>query len=184
MVGHNPQFTYRKDGVFYFSRRIPKDIRHKYEHDRFVMCLRTKSRVVADKSSRAIAARLDEYWMSLRIADLNIPSMLPMNGRVTTGTVITRQQALQNYHSLKGTGKDDLSCDSAFAQTFIPDRNNVTKRLPIPVEHLRLIQDTCRKTDDDLRSRSRRQPTGRATACDPGSRFKDTPQSCYDCQMA
>jgi len=30
MVGHNPQFTYRKDGVFYFSRRIPKDIRHKY----------------------------------------------------------------------------------------------------------------------------------------------------------
>ena len=27
MVGHNPQFTYRKDGVFYFSRRIPKDIK-------------------------------------------------------------------------------------------------------------------------------------------------------------
>ena len=217
MVGHNPQFTYRKDGVFYFSRRIPKDIRHKYEHDRFVMCLRTKSRVVADKSSRAIAARLDEYWMSLRIADLNIPSMLPVNGQVTTETVITLQQALQNYHSLKGTGKDDLffrsserfvryvieglgdrpldrytsadaaafrdqlfekglssssvkrtfasirsimnlsikeyglSCDNAFAQTFIPDRNDVTKRLPIPIDRLRLIQDTCRKTDDDLR---------------------------------
>ena len=217
MVGHNPQFTYRKDGVFYFSRRIPKDIRHKYEHDRFVMCLRTKSRVVADKSSRAIAARLDEYWMSLRIADLNIPSILPVNGQVTTETVITLQQALQNYHSLKGTGKDDLffrsserfvryvieglgdrpldrytsadaaafrdqlfekglssssvkrtfasirsimnlsikeyglSCDNAFAQTFIPDRNDVTKRLPIPIDRLRLIQDTCRKTDDDLR---------------------------------
>ena len=108
MVGRNPQFTYRKDGVFYFSRRIPKDIRHKYEHDRFVMCLRTKSRFVADKSSRAIAARLDEYWMSLRIADLNIPSMLLVNGQVTTDTVFTLQQALQNYHSLKGTGKDDL----------------------------------------------------------------------------
>ena len=217
MVGHNPQFTYRKDGVFYFSRRIPKDIRHKYEHDRFVMCLRTKSRVVADKSSRAIAARLDEYWMSLRIADLNIPSILPVNGQVTTETVITLQQALQNYHSLKGTGKDDLffrsserfvryvieglgdrpldrytsadaaafrdqlfekglssssvkrtfasirsivnlsikeyglSCDNAFAQTFIPDRNDVKKRLPIPTAHLRLIQKTYRSTDDDLR---------------------------------
>ena len=108
MVGHNPQFTYRKDGVFYFSRRIPKDIRHKYERDRFVICLRTKSRVVADKLSRAIVARLDEYWISLRIADLNIPSMLTVNGQVTTETVITLQQALQNYHSLKGTGKDDL----------------------------------------------------------------------------
>ena len=89
MVGHNPQFTYRKDGVFYFSRRIPKDIRHKYEHDRFVMCLRTKSGVVADRSSGAIAAHLDEYWMSLRIADLDIPSMLPVNAQVTTETVIT-----------------------------------------------------------------------------------------------
>ena len=217
MVGHNPQFTYRKDGVFYFSRRIPKDIRHQYEHGRFVMCLRTKSRVIAGKSARAIAARLDEYWMSLRIADLNIPNMLPVNGQVSAETVITLRQALQNYHSLKGTGKDDLffrssvrfvryvieglgdrpldrytsadaaafrdqlfekglssssvkrtfasirsivnlsikeyglSCDNAFAQTFIPDRNDVTKRLPIPIDRLRLIQETCRKTDDDLR---------------------------------
>ena len=61
LVGHNPQFTYRKDGVFYFSRRIPKDIRYKYEHDKFVMSLRTKSREAAAKSARAIAARLDEY---------------------------------------------------------------------------------------------------------------------------
>ncbi len=217
MVGHNPQFTYRKDGVFYFSRRIPKDIKHKYGHDKFVMCLRTKSRVVADKSSRAIAARLDEYWMSLRIADLNIPSMLPVNGQVTTETVITLQQALQNYHSLKGSGKDDLffrsserfvryvieglgnrpldrytsadaaafrdqlfekglssssvkrtfasirsivnlsikeyglSCNNAFTQTFIPDKNDVKKRPPIPTENLSVIQDRCREMDDDLR---------------------------------
>ena len=60
MVGRNPQFTYRKDGVFYFSRRIPKDIRHMYEHDKFVMCLRTKSREAGARSARAIAARLDE----------------------------------------------------------------------------------------------------------------------------
>ena len=29
--------------------------------------------------------------------------------------------------------------------------NDATKRLPIPIDRLRLIQDTCRKTDDDLR---------------------------------
>ena len=51
MVGHNPQFTYRKDGVVYFSRRIPKDIRRWYEHDKFVMCLRTKSRVSAGNAN-------------------------------------------------------------------------------------------------------------------------------------
>ena len=43
------------------------------------------------------------------------------------------------------------SCDNAFAQTFIPDRNDVTKRLPILTAHLRLIQKACRSTDDDLR---------------------------------
>ena len=47
MVGHNPQFTYRKDGVFYFFRRIRKDIRDRYEADKFVMSPRTKSREAA-----------------------------------------------------------------------------------------------------------------------------------------
>ena len=94
--------------MFYFSRRIPKDIRHKYEHDKFVMCLRTKSREAAARSARAIAARLDEYWMSLRIAGLGIPKMLANPDTAVEGPTITLSQALENYHSLKGTGKDDL----------------------------------------------------------------------------
>ena len=44
-----------------------------------------------------------------------------------------------------------LSCDNAFAQTFIPDRNDVTKRPPIPAENLFAIQNRCREVDDDLR---------------------------------
>ena len=72
------------------------------------MCLKKKSPVIAGKSARAIAARLDEYWISLRIADMKIPDMLPLNGQVATETVVTLQQALSNYHSLKGTGQDDL----------------------------------------------------------------------------
>ena len=50
--------------------------------------------------------------------------------------------------SIKEYGR---SCNNAFAQTLIPDRNDVTKRLPISTAHLRLIQKTCRSTDDDLR---------------------------------
>ena len=108
MIGRNPQFTYRKDGVFYFSRRIPKDLRHKYEHDKFAMCLRTKSRDAGARSARAIAARLDEYWMSLRIAGLGMPKMLANPDKAFEGPTITLSQALENYHSIKGTGKDDL----------------------------------------------------------------------------
>jgi hypothetical protein len=188
--------------VFYFSRRIPKDIRDRYEADKFVMSLRTKSREAAARSARAIAARLDEYWMSLRIAGLGIPKMLACPDTAVEGPTITLSHALENYHSLKGTGKHDLffrsserfvcyvidglgdrtldqyssadaaafrdqlfdkglssssvkrvfasvrsivnlsikeyglSCENAFTQTFIPDKNDVTKRPPIPAENL------------------------------------------------
>ena len=81
MVGHDPQFTYRKDGVFYFFRRIRKDIRDRYEADKFVMSLHTKSREVAARSAGAIAARLDEYWVSLRIARLSFPKIAPISCR-------------------------------------------------------------------------------------------------------
>ena len=81
MVGHNPQFTYRKDGVFYLSRRIPKDIRDRYEDDKFVMSFRTKMLEVAARSAGAIAARLDEYWVSLRIAGLSFPKIAPISCR-------------------------------------------------------------------------------------------------------
>jgi integrase len=44
-----------------------------------------------------------------------------------------------------------LSCENAFTQTFIPDKNDVTKRPPIPAENLFAIQNRCREVDDDLR---------------------------------
>ena len=42
MVGQNPPHTYRKDGVFYYCRRIPKDLLNRYDESRIVMSLRTK----------------------------------------------------------------------------------------------------------------------------------------------
>jgi len=39
----NPKYTYRKDGVFYFSKQVPNDVRSYYSKQRIVLCLRTKS---------------------------------------------------------------------------------------------------------------------------------------------
>ena len=60
MVGQNPQHTYRKDGVFYYCRRVPKDLLFKYDETRIVMSLRTKSITAARKSAATITSRLDE----------------------------------------------------------------------------------------------------------------------------
>jgi len=63
MVGLNPTHTYTKDGVFYYGRKVPKDLSKHYIKDRIVISLRTKS---AHKASIAsyYNARLTIYHLS------------------------------------------------------------------------------------------------------------------------
>jgi len=44
-----------------------------YNTSRIVISLRTKNKTVAKRGASTIASRFDDYWMSLRIAELNIP---------------------------------------------------------------------------------------------------------------
>ena len=108
MVGQNPQHAYRKDGVFYYCRRVPKDLLFKYDETRIVMSLRTKSITAARKSAATITSRLDEYWMSIRIAEMNIPSLLTLETATAGNRQIKISDALVNYHHLKGIGRDVL----------------------------------------------------------------------------
>ncbi len=217
MVGQNPPHTYRKDGVFYYCRRIPKDLLSRYDETRIVMSLRTKSSRAAGRSAAAITSRLDEYWMSLRIADLQIPSIISGTNHHDRHAAITLSEALEKYHALRGIGKDELffrassrfvkyaveelgdrnladyssmdaasfrdhlfkrglssssvkrtfssirsivnfairenglNCSNAFSNTFIPDKDDQTRRLPIPTDCLKKIQTECLRIDDEVR---------------------------------
>lgn len=108
MVHQNPRYIFRKRNVFYFSRRIPKDLLKHYSTKRIVISLRTKNKAVAKRGANIIANRLDDYWMSLRISDLNIPVPIASAPTSELQTSVTLSQALQSYQSLKGSGKDDL----------------------------------------------------------------------------
>jgi len=59
MVVQNPQHTYRKDGIYYYCRRVPKDLLIRGDEERIVMSLRTKSITAARRSAAAITSRLD-----------------------------------------------------------------------------------------------------------------------------
>ncbi|MDG1019684.1 MAG: hypothetical protein P8N95_13900 [Paracoccaceae bacterium] len=67
MVDKNAHYLMNKDGVFYFTRHVPNDVRHLYERPRLVMCLKTKSETMALKASRSMASRLDDYWLQMRL---------------------------------------------------------------------------------------------------------------------
>jgi hypothetical protein len=58
-------FTFRKRDVFYFSRRVPRDLHKHYSSPRITLSLRTKSRRAAEARAATLAARLDEDWLTL-----------------------------------------------------------------------------------------------------------------------
>lgn len=68
-------FTYKRRGFFYFSRRVPNDLLSHYDTDRIVEGLKTRSPSVAKVRSLMAAARLEEYWHQLRVANPTLPGV-------------------------------------------------------------------------------------------------------------
>lgn len=66
-------FSYTKDGVYYFERRVPRDLRGHYSASKIVHSLRTRSAYVAASRAVQAARQLDEYWYHLRIKDRDMP---------------------------------------------------------------------------------------------------------------
>ena len=66
-------YTFQKDGVWYFSRRVPADLRRYYRTGRIAYSLRTKS--IRDARVRAMsdASKLDMHWHILRISSEDLP---------------------------------------------------------------------------------------------------------------
>ena len=70
---HLPQYTYQKNGIWYFSRRVPSDLRRHYRVSRIAYSLRTRS--VREARSRAMndAAKLDRHWHIMRSSSDEVP---------------------------------------------------------------------------------------------------------------
>ena len=112
MVDHlNVSYLYKKRGVFYFSKRVPCDVRSYYKRDRIVICLKTKSSVSAIRASKSLYQRLDDYWTSIRLTNMQIPAehllvnKPPVNSNSNAPLL---SEALSTYLKLKGEGKDKI----------------------------------------------------------------------------
>lgn len=60
-------YMYQKRGIYYFSRRIPEDLKDYYKLSRIVISLRTRSENNALRQSKIIASKLEEDWQILRV---------------------------------------------------------------------------------------------------------------------
>lgn len=74
-----------KDGVFYFSRHIPQELRRHYTSPRIAYSLRTKSPRIAEARARRAADQLDEYWYHLRCEAADLPGKHMLRLQSVTG---------------------------------------------------------------------------------------------------
>jgi hypothetical protein len=111
-------YTFNRAGYYYFSRRVPADLLSHYSYPRIVQGLKTRSAQTAKSRALVAAAKLDEYWSHLRMADPDLigRSLLKSGyGSVTRNTqldvstaieqCITLPEALETYVTHKGAGK-------------------------------------------------------------------------------
>jgi integrase len=108
-------YTFNRDGYYYFTRRVPKDLAHHYSRLRIVECLRTTSARQAKMQAQQANAKLEAYWASLRVAHAALPGSatcltLPVNSASRAEPKHQNDQpdlmqALQVYLDLKGKNR-------------------------------------------------------------------------------
>jgi hypothetical protein len=108
-----------KEGIYYFTRRIPVDLRQHYSSGKISYSLRTRSRSIALSRANRAVCKLDEYWYHLRTQDAELPDknllrhgltrQAHLSGEDTTVTsdVLTLSEAVLTYLRLKGQGRPE-----------------------------------------------------------------------------
>ena len=75
MHKNDNQYIRCRDGVYYFVRRVPNDLKDIYSSDRISMSFKTKLITTARRVARSIDQRLEDYWMGIRLQKLDIPAI-------------------------------------------------------------------------------------------------------------
>ena len=106
----HPSYTYRKGGVYYFSKAVPQDLADFYARPRIVKSLRTKSHSHAKTASRSLSARLEDYWLGLRLQRADVPAahLLVIPRKQLDSKLPTIEDALELYLAVKGQSKGKL----------------------------------------------------------------------------
>ena len=102
-------YLWLKGDTYYFNRRVPKDMQGHYKSSRIIICLKTTRKDTALRSAKSMAQRLEDYWLSLRLSQLDMPALHLLRDRPlkpSQSSCETLSEALELYLSLKGVGKD------------------------------------------------------------------------------
>ena len=98
-----------RDGIYYYVRRVPYDLTSYYNVKRLCFSLKTKSASAAVRASRSVTQRLEDYWLGLRLQNMDIPAIqVVKSGDTNVNDTLRLSEACELYLRLKGVGKDKV----------------------------------------------------------------------------
>ena len=105
MYTNASQYVSNRDGIFYYIRRVPHDVRQHYASSRISFSLRTKSQRCALRAAGSVTQRLEDYWLGLRLQQMDIPAIYLVKADDVEDNSPLLLDAVEMY--LKTKGKTD-----------------------------------------------------------------------------
>jgi len=110
-------------GVYYYTRRVPYDVKQHYSSNRLSFSLRTKSNSGALRAAQSVTQRLEDYWLGLRLQDMDIPAIHLVKANHEDDSSPVMLEAVENYLRIK------CNDDRIFIRTAQRNGNYVAKLL-------------------------------------------------------
>ena len=92
MVDQKHSYLTQKNGIYYYTRRVPRSLSSRFGMERFVKCLHTSSLSKAERISSEMSSRLENIWDRLRLDLVDFAPVQTSRHRVKAST---------NHHSPK-----------------------------------------------------------------------------------
>ena len=101
MYTNASQYISNRGGIFYYVRRVPHDVRQHYASSRISFSLRTKSHQAALRAARSVTQRLEDYWLGLRLQQMDIPAIHLVKTVDVDDTSPLMMDSVETYLSIK-----------------------------------------------------------------------------------
>ena len=110
MYTRSPHYLYQRNGIYYFTRQVPSDLKTKFNENRVVISLRTSSKQKAIESANKLTDRLETYWNTLRLELFHTKELKLsfLDNQKSKTETVKLSKALDTYIKLKGNGKGEL----------------------------------------------------------------------------
>ena len=138
MQTKNIPYTFKRNGYYYFSRRVPIDLQDHYIYPRIVRGLNTKDYSTAKVLARVSSVELEKFWIKLRLSNPNLigSNLLKLqSNKSEQNPYISLDKALSTYLTIKGTDKNktfiaaaERSCRYLVEATSLKDLHEYTRK--------------------------------------------------------